>query len=100
MRGLKGSLKVSIVVEPAENGEPVRGLVLEGPAEVISDPAVIGRRSASPYTRYPGEENARQPGRAFRVAPPDRWLIRVEQEQVFARGQDQENCQGAPRMGD
>lgn len=86
MRDLEGNPLVSIVIDVAENGETMRAILLEGSAEVISDPAVVAPRSMSIYQRYLGEEGARAPGPTGWAIDPENRLIRLVPDRILTWG--------------
>lgn len=87
MRDLIGNPRVSIVVDTAEDDGSVRGIVLEGKADVIKDPAVVIPRSTSIYLRYLGEEGIRQPDPASWIVDPENRVIRLRPEKIYSWGE-------------
>ncbi len=87
MRDLIGNPRVSIVVDTADADGAVRGIVFEGKADVIKDPAVVIPRSTSIYLRYLGEEGIRQPDPASWIVDPENRIIRLRPEKVYVWGE-------------
>jgi PPOX class probable F420-dependent enzyme len=87
MRDLTGNPRVSIVVDTADEHGTVRGVVLEGKAEVLKDPAVVVPRSTSIYVRYLGEDGVRQPDPASWIVDRENRLILLRPEKVYAWGE-------------
>lgn len=86
MRDLEGNPLVSVVIDIAEGGENARGIVLEGAAEVVSDPGVVVPRSISIYERYLGVDSARAPEPASWVVDPDNRVIKLTPMRVYTWG--------------
>ncbi|MHB0987418.1 MAG: pyridoxamine 5'-phosphate oxidase family protein [Bellilinea sp.] len=72
MRDLARNPRVSIVIDAMDDAEHNRGVVFEGKAEVISDPAVVVARATSIYIRYQGEAGARKPEPASWSVDPEK----------------------------
>lgn len=86
MRDLEANRRVSILIDVAENDGNGRGILLEGAAEIISDPAVVAPRSISIYQLYLGEEGAREPEPASWAVDLDNRVIRLAPEYAYAWG--------------
>lgn len=87
MHDLMGNPRVSIVVDTVDENGTVRGVVFEGKADVIKDPAVVIPRSTSIYVRYLGEDGVRQPDPASWIVDPENRLILLRPEKVYAWGE-------------
>jgi len=87
MRDLEGNPRVSIAIDTADDAEHIRGVVFEGTAEVISDPAVVALRSTSIYVRYLGEEGARKPDPASWIVDPENRIIRLAPQRIYIWGE-------------
>ena len=87
MRDLIGNPRVSIVVDTADADGAVRGIVFEGKADVIEDPAVVVPRSTSIYLRYLGEDGIRQPDPASWIVDPENRVIRLRPEKIYTWGE-------------
>jgi hypothetical protein len=87
MRDLAGNPRVSIVIDTVDENGTVRGVVFEGKAEVINDPAVVVPRSTSIYVRYLGEDGVRQPDPASWIVDPENRVILLRPEKVYAWGE-------------
>jgi len=87
MRDLEGNPRVSIVVDTVDETGTVRGVVFEGKADVINDPAVVIPRSTSIYVRYLGEDGVRQPDPASWIVDPENRVILLRPEKVYAWGE-------------
>jgi len=86
MREIKANPLVSISIDVAGDGGSARGILFEGAAEIISDPAVVAPRSVSIYQHYLGVEGAREPEPASWAVDPDNRLIRLAPQAIFAWG--------------
>lgn len=86
MRDLAANPLISILIDVAGDDGNGRGILFEGAAEIIDDPATVGPRSFSIYRRYLGEEGARESEPASWAADPDNRLIRLVPECVYAWG--------------
>lgn len=86
MRDLEGNQRVSVVIDTAEDGSNVRGVLMEGTAEVIDDPAVVAPRSTSIYLRYLGEDGVQEPGPASWIIDPENRIIRMFPERIMSWG--------------
>lgn len=87
MRDLIGNPRVSIVVDTAEADGTVRGIVFEGKADVIKDPAVVVPRSTSIYERYLGKDGVLQAEPASWIVDPENRVIRLRPERVYTWGE-------------
>lgn len=86
MRDLKANTKISFLIDTAGDGGNARGVLFEGHAEIINDPALVAPRSFSIYERYMGKEGAHEPEPSSWAVDPDNRLIRLVPEQVYAWG--------------
>lgn len=87
MRDLMSNPRASIVVDTVDEIGTVRGVVFEGKADVINDPAVVMPRSTSIYVRYLGEDGVRQPDPASWIVDPENRVILLRPEKVYAWGE-------------
>jgi len=71
VRELRHNPLCSLVIDTDSRGEAARGVVFEGQAELIDDPAQGVVRGFQIYARYLGEDGARQ-------EEPQSWLHDVE----------------------
>lgn len=86
MREIKANPLVSISIDVAGDDGSARGILFEGRAETISDPAMVAPRSISIYQRYLGVEGAREPEPASWAVDPENRLIRLTPQFVYAWG--------------
>ena len=87
IRDLERNPQVSIVIDSVDENGAVRGVVLEGKADVINDPAVVVPRSTSIYVRYLGEDGVRQPEPASWIVDPENRVIVLHPQKVYAWGE-------------
>lgn len=87
MRDLERNPRVSIVIDSVDENGAVRGVVLEGKADVINDPAVVVPRSTSIYVRYLGEDGVRQPEPASWIVDPENRVIVLHPQKVYGGGE-------------
>ena len=88
MRDLARNPRVSIVIDAVDDAEHNLGVVFEGKAEVISDPAVVVARATSIYIRYLGEAGARKPEPASWIVDPENRVIRLAPERINVWGEE------------
>lgn len=86
MRDLAANRLVSITIDVASDDGSARGVLFEGEAEIISDPALVAPRSLSIYQRYLGVEGAHEPEPASWAVDPDNRLIKLVPGFVYAWG--------------
>ncbi len=87
MRDLARNSRVSIVIDAVDDPEHNRGVIFEGKAEVISDPAVVVARATSIYIRYLGEVGARKPEPASWIMDAENRVIRLAPERIYVWGE-------------
>lgn len=86
MRDLEANRRISILIDVAEDDGSARGILFEGKAEIISEPALVAPRSISIYQRYLGADGAREPEPASWAVDPENRLIRLVPERAYAWG--------------
>ena len=63
--------------------KPTRAVLLEGTAEVLSDPAVVAPLAESIYARYVGAEGVKEATYQSWVYDPENRIIKLKPERVF-----------------
>lgn len=88
VREIRQNPRVSLVIDAPGGEGPAPGVVFEGRAELITDPATGIERGARIYTRYLGPLGALEPEPQSWLHDPDHLLIRIIPERVYAWGLD------------
>jgi nitroimidazol reductase NimA-like FMN-containing flavoprotein (pyridoxamine 5'-phosphate oxidase superfamily) len=79
---------VSLVVDSDSPGEPAIGVLFEGAAQLLDDPAQGIERGGSIYARYLGVEGAQAEEPQSWLHDPEHLLICLEPRKVYAWGFD------------
>jgi len=73
--------RISVLIDV---DSPTRAILLEGLAEIISDPVEVSRRSTSIYARYVGShEIKREPYKSW-VSDPENRIIKLRPSRAYA----------------
>jgi general stress protein 26 len=80
---LQANQRLSVSVDA---DEPVRGVIFEGEAELIRDPAVIVPRANSIYVRYLGEAGAQEAEPQSWIHDAESTLIKLKPDKVHVWG--------------
>ena len=84
IREIKRNPLVSIAVDVDGGPLGTCAVILEGRAELISDPKVVIPRSTSIYARYLGEDEVKEPEPASWIVDPENLLIRLDPEKAYS----------------
>lgn len=86
VREIEVNSRVSLVIDaPGEDG-PAPGVVFEGQAELITDPALGVERGASIYRRYLGPQGVLETEPQSWLHDPEHLLIRIVPQRAYAWG--------------
>jgi PPOX class probable F420-dependent enzyme len=77
---------ISVVVDSDSPGDPAIGVLFEGEAELLNDPAQGIERGGSIYARYLGVEGALAEEPQSWLHDPEHLLIRLEPKKVYTWG--------------
>lgn len=86
VREIEQNPRVSLVIDAPGQDGPAPGVVFEGQAELITDPAVGVERGARIYTRYLGPQGVLEPEPQSWLHDPEHLLIRVTPQRAYAWG--------------
>lgn len=75
---------ISVVVDTDAPGQPARGVILEGRAALISDPAQVLPTATRIYTRYLGSQGVLAPDPQSWLKDPENRLIVLAPQRVYA----------------
>jgi len=78
--------KISVLIDSAEENGPTRGVLMEGTAELIRDPAVVPERATSIYTRYLGPTGVLAKDPQSWISDPENTIIKLTPERVYVWG--------------
>lgn len=84
VRDVERNTLISVVVDTDAPGQPARGVIFEGRAEVISDPALVVPWATRIYTRYMGPQGVLAPEPQSWIVDPDNRLVVLRPQQVYA----------------
>ncbi|RPI30658.1 MAG: hypothetical protein EHM70_13350 [Chloroflexota bacterium] len=85
VRELQENPKCSIVVDDAKNGEENEGVIMEGDAELVSQPCELVQDMATRiYSRYLGPKGVLAPDPQSWIHDPDNLLIRLTPRKVYS----------------
>jgi PPOX class probable F420-dependent enzyme len=82
-REIERNPRVSILVDTGNPGEETRGVLFEGQAELIADPAEVSPISRHIYAKYAGSEGLTDEMESWAVDPENR-IIRLKPAKVYA----------------
>lgn len=74
--------KIALVVDTAE---PTRGILFEGPAELLTEPEAVRQTSVQIYSRYAGPQGLTTDMISWTTDPENR-IIKLTPERVFVWG--------------
>lgn len=84
IRDLRRNPRIAVLIEPpVPTGKPVEAVLFEGRAELIKDPATVGRISTVIYTRYMGEEGVKAADPQSWIVDPENTIIRLAPEKTY-----------------
>lgn len=86
VRDIEKSTRISVLIDTDRPGEPARAVLLEGSAELLSDPALIAPLATSIYTRYMGPEGVLTAEPQSWISDPENRIIKLIPEKAFAWG--------------
>ena len=72
--------RISVLIDV---DHPTQAVLLEGIAEVLSEPALVAPRSESIYARYVGVEGVKEATYQSWVHDPENRLLKLKPERVF-----------------
>jgi len=78
--------KIAVLIDSVEDNGPTRGVLMEGTAELITDPAVVSTRATSIYTRYLGPQGVLDKDPQSWIYDPENTIIRLMPERIFVWG--------------
>jgi len=78
--------RISVLIDDHSPEKPARAVLLEGQAELISDPRLVVPLATSIYKKYLGEEGVKEKDPASWVVDPENRIIKLVPEKVFAWG--------------
>ncbi len=79
-REVNANHRISVLIDV---DKPTQAVLLEGIAEVLSDPALVAPLSVSIYTRYVGVEGVKEPTYQSWIHDPENRIIKLRPEQVY-----------------
>jgi PPOX class probable F420-dependent enzyme len=88
VREIEQNPRVSLVIDAPGGEDPAPGVVFEGPAELIADPALGIERGAHIYARYLGSQGVLAPEPQSWLHDPEHLLIRLVPQRAYAWGLD------------
>lgn len=88
VREIQINPKISVVIDTDARGEAARAVILEGKAELISDPENVVSRAASIYTRYLGPEGVKEHDPQSWIYDPENLLIKLTPAKVYLWGEN------------
>ncbi len=88
IKDLKKNPMISVLIDTDRPGEPAHAVLLEGKAELITDPAVVQERSRSIYTLYMGAEGVLDPAPQSWIVDPENTIIKLSPSQAYAWGEN------------
>lgn len=83
---LRQNPRYSFVVDTDARGEDARGVLFEGQAQIIDDPALGPQRGFQIYARYLGEDGARKDEPQSWLHDPEHLLIYLDVEKIRVWG--------------
>ncbi len=83
VREIRRNPKISITVDVDGGALGTCAVILEGRAELITDPAVVAPRATTIYVRYLGEDGVKEPEPASWIVDPENLLISLAPEKVY-----------------
>ncbi len=78
--------RLSLVIDASDGDGAASGVVFEGLAELITDPALGVERGTRIYTRYLGPQGVLAPDPQSWLHDPEHLLIRLKPERVYTWG--------------
>lgn len=86
IRELEANPRLSVVIDEGDGDAPTRGVILEGPVELVHDPEIVRTGALSIYTRYLGENGVLEAEPQSWLNDPENLLIKLRPEKAFAWG--------------
>ena len=86
VREIEQNPRVSLVIDAPNAGGEAPGVVFEGTAELITDPALGVERGTCIYARYLGQEGVLAPEPQSWLHDPEHLLIRLDPQRAYIWG--------------
>lgn len=80
------NLRISVLVDIAEEGGPTRAVLFEGKCEFLEDPVQVAPLAKRIYTKYVGSEGIKAPDVASWIDDPENRIIKLAPEHVYTWG--------------
>jgi PPOX class probable F420-dependent enzyme len=77
---------ISVLIDVDRPGETARAVLLEGRAELITDPATVQQMATRLYTRYMGPEGVLAADPQSWIVDPENTMIKLTPTRAFAWG--------------
>ncbi|MBN2549186.1 MAG: pyridoxamine 5'-phosphate oxidase family protein [Anaerolineales bacterium] len=87
VRDIEKNARISVLIDTDRPGEPAQAVLLEGAAELLSDPEQVSRLATSIYTRYLGAEGVLAAEPQSWIGDPENRIIKLTPEKAFIWGQ-------------
>ena len=78
--------KIAVLIDTAEENGPTRGVLMEGPAELITDPTLVPALATRIYTRYLGPEGVLAKDPQSWIVDPENTIIKLKPERIYTWG--------------
>ena len=85
-RDVERNPRISVLIDDHTSGKTARAVLMEGPAELISDPEIVMERSSSVYTKYLGPKGVNEQGPASWIVDPENRMIKLTPTKIYTWG--------------
>ena len=79
--------RIAVIIDTGEENPPMRAVLMEGKAEILTDPQTVQKWSLTIYTHYMGEDGVKAPEPQSWIVDPENTIIKLTPEKVYIWGQ-------------
>jgi len=79
--------RISVIIDTGDENPPPRAVLMEGKAELLTDPHTVQKWSSTIYSHYLGEDGVKAPEPQSWIVDPENTIIKLTPEKVFIWGQ-------------
>lgn len=84
--------RIAVIVDTSSENPPTRAVLMEGKAQIITEPKVVQAWSTKIYTHYMGEEGVKAPEPQSWIVDPENTIIKLIPDKVFVWGPPDEKA--------
>ena len=79
--------RIAVIIDTGDEIPPPRAVLMEGKAEILTDPQTVQKWSSTIYTHYMGDDGVKAPEPQSWIVDPENTIIKLTPEKVYIWGQ-------------